>query len=163
MKEITTPTITTDPNNYNNDWINLPENINEKFGIIYLIRNNHPDSIKKFYIGCKQILKRVKLKPTKTRKRNKIVWKDNGLMTYWGSSRELLEDIEKYGKEYFTREVIEICNSKFHMKYAELDWQMKCEVLFDNRFYNAIISARLGKYPKDYVNVERNKDILNLK
>jgi len=102
------------------DWIGLPENISDYMGIIYLIRNNHPNSTKKYYIGIKQILKKTRLKANKTRKRDKIVWKDNGLEDYWGSSVKLLEDIEKYGKEYFTREVIELCNSKFHMKYGEI-------------------------------------------
>jgi hypothetical protein len=144
------------------DWINLPENISDYMGIIYLIRNNHPDITKKYYIGIKQILKRTILKKNKTRKRNKIVWKDNGLEDYWGSSVKLLEDIEKYGKEYFTREVIELCNSKFHMKYGEIEWQIKCKVLFDERFYNQIVNARLSKIPKNYVDIERNPDNLNL-
>lgn len=143
------------------EWIGMVDNISEYFGIVYIIKNNHPDSVKKYYIGCKQILKKVRLKPTKTRKRNKIVWKDNGLQQYWGSSKELLEDIKKYGKEYFTREIIEFCNSKFHMKFAELSWQMKCNVLFDNRFYNGIINVRLGKCPKDYKDIERIPNFLN--
>lgn len=144
------------------DWIGLPENITDYMGIVYLIRNNHPDSVKKYYIGIKQILKKTRLKANKSRKRDKIVWRDNDLQNYWGSSKQLLEDIQKYGINYFTREVVELCNSKFHMKYAELDWQIKCGVLFDEKFYNSIVNARLGKFPKDYVDIKRTPDMLNL-
>lgn len=145
------------------DWIGLPDNIEDYFGVVYLIRNNYPNCTKKYYIGIKQVLKKTRLKANKTRKKDKIVWKDNNLQEYWGSSKELLQDIEKYGIEYFTREVIELCNSKFHMKYAELDYQIKCKVLFDDKFYNGIVNARLGKFPKNYVDIERNLDNLNLK
>lgn len=132
------------------------------FGFVYLIRNNHPDSDKKFYIGKKQSLKKVKRKPLKGKKRNRIDWVDNGVEDYWGSSKQLLEDIEKYGKEHFTREVIEICDSKFHMTYAELLWQIKCNALLDERFYNGVLNCRLGVVPKSYVDIERDPATLNL-
>lgn len=142
-------------------WINLPEN-GEIFGIVYLIRNNHPESKKKYYIGKKQRLKRIKRKPLKGKKRNRIDYVDNDMDSYWGSSKELLSDMEKYGIEHFTREVIEVCHSKFHMSYAELLWQIKCNALLDDRFYNGVLNVRLGKVPKAYVDIERDPSILNL-
>lgn len=143
-------------------WINLPDNIEGIFGIVYIIKNKHPDSTKQFYIGAKQLLRKTRLKPTKTRKRNKIVWRDNGVEEYWGSSKELLDDIVKYGEDYFTKEVIELCGSKFHMKYAELVWQIKCKALFDPRFYNGILSVRLSKVPTNFKDVIRDINKLNL-
>ena len=141
------------------DWIGMPDNINDYFGVVYLIRNKID---KRYYIGIKQLLKKTRLKANKSRKRDKIVWKDNNLEGYWGSSTELLKDIEKHGKENFTREVIELCNSKFHLKLAEIEWQMKCKVLFSQKFYNQMLNCRLGVVPKNYVDIERNPDILNL-
>lgn len=145
----------------NKEWINLPKD-KEVFGIVYLIRNNHPESDKKYYIGKKQRLKKIKRKPLKGKKRNRIDWVDNDMDEYWGSSKELLQDIEKYGLEHFTREVIEVCDSKFHMSFAEMEWQVLCKVLFDDRFYNGVINARIGIVPKDYIDIVRNPDTLNL-
>jgi hypothetical protein len=73
----------------------------------------------------------------------------------------LLQDIEKYGIEYFTREVIQLCDSKFDMKYSELQFQLLSNSLLDNRFYNGIINIRLCS-PKNYVDKPRSIGMLNL-
>lgn len=146
------------------NWKNLPEDYSNIFGFVYIIKNNHPDSVKKYYIGCKQCHKRVKRKPLKGKTRNRIQYKDNEVEKYWGSSRELLQDIEKYGIEYFTKEVIQLCDSKFDMKYSELQYQLMTNSLLDEIFYNGIISVRL-RSPKNYIDKNkniRNIDILNL-
>ena len=145
-------------------WKNLPDDYSGIFGFCYLIKNNHPDAVngKRFYIGKKQCLKRVKRKPLKNKTRNRITYKDNDVEKYWGSSNELLQDIEKYGIEHFSREVIELCDSKFHMTWMELKWQMACNVLFDDRFYNQIINVRLSKSPKNYIDNPINLDMLDL-
>ncbi len=146
-------------------WIGLPEDYSNIFGFVYIIKNNHKDVIdtdsKRYYIGCKQCLMRVKKKPLKGKTRNRIQYKDNGVDAYWGSSKELLADIEKYGIENFTREVIELCDSKFHMKYAELNWQLMTNALLDNKFYNGIINIRLVG-PKNFVDKPRSLATLNL-
>ena len=148
-------------------WKNLPEDTSDYIGFVYLIRNNHPDVVndptkKRFYIGKKQLLKRVKRKPLKGKTRNRITFKDNDVDKYWGSSKELLSDIEKFGIEHFTREVIELCHSKFHMTYSELIWQIKCNALLDERYYNGILSCRIGVVPKGFVDIERDPATLNL-
>lgn len=134
-------------------WLNFPENPEDYVGFIYLIKNTVED---RYYIGKKQLLKKTRLKANKSRKRDKIVWKDNDVEKYWGSSKELLADIERFGKENFTRQVIEPCKSKFHMSYAELKWQLAFNVLLDPKSYNGIINVRLGRVPKDYVDIERD-------
>lgn len=145
-----------------NTWKNFPTDTEGVIGFVYLIRNNHPDSKKKYYIGQKKLLKKVKRKPLKGKTRNRISYVDNDVEKYWGSSKELLADIEKYGIEHFSREVIEVCNSKFHMTYSELIWQIKCNALMDQRYYNGILSCRISRIPKDYIDVDRNIDTLNL-
>ena len=151
-------------NGSQNDWEGLPPEEEREgiVGFVYIIKNNHPDSKKTYYIGKKQLLKRVKRKPLKNKKRNRISYIDNNVQEYWGSSKELLNDIEKYGIEHFSRKVIELCHSKFHMSFAELEWQMKMGVLFDERSYNSIINVRLGVVPKNYVDIKRDTDILGL-
>jgi Golgi nucleoside diphosphatase len=146
-------------------WIGLPDDYSDIFGFVYIIKNNHPDVIKekgkRYYIGCKQCLMRVKKKPLKGKTRNRIQFKDNGVNAYWGSSKELLADIEKYGIENFSREVIELCDSKFHMKYAELNWQLMTNALLDPLYYNGIINIRLIG-PKNFVDKPRSLDTLKL-
>ena len=61
-------------------WDGLPEDYGNIFGFVYIIKCNHPDVInkgKRYYIGCKQCKKRVKKKPLKGKKRNRIEYKDN--------------------------------------------------------------------------------------
>lgn len=134
-------------------WENLPDNTEGYTGFIYIIKNITEG---KYYIGKKQLLKKTRLKANKTRKKDKIVWKDNDVDKYWGSSKELLADIERLGKENFSRKVIELCKSKFHMSYAELKWQLAFDVLMDPKSYNGIINIRLGRVPKDYVDIPRD-------
>lgn len=136
-------------------WHNFPEDTTNYVGFIYMIVN-HADN--KYYIGKKQLLKKTRLKANKTRKRDKIVWKDNDVDKYWGSSKELLADIDRLGIENFSRIVIECCTSKFHMSYAELMWQLEYNVLLDSNAYNGIINVRLGKVPKGYVDIKRSRD-----
>ena len=143
-------------------WKNFPTDTEGVVGFVYLIRNNHPKSTRKYYIGKKQLLKRVKRKPLKGKTRNRISFVDNDVEKYWGSSKELLSDIEKYGIEHFSREVIEVCHSKFHMTMAEIDWQIKCKVLFDERYYNGVLNCRIGVVPKGYVDIDRNPATLGL-
>jgi DNA polymerase II large subunit len=143
------------------NWIGLPEDYSNIFGFVYIIKNNHKDAIKKYYIGCKQCQKRIKRKPLKGKTRNRIQYKDNDVEKYWGSSKELLQDIEKYGIENFTREVIQLCDSKFDMKYSELQFQLLSNSLLDERSYNGIINIRLCS-PKNYIDKPRSIDMLNL-
>ena len=146
-------------------WINFPENPEDYVGFVYLIENIHPDVLnedasnhpKRFYIGKKQLLRKVKMPANGSRKRPKTVWKDNGAEDYYGSSRGLLEAIERYGKEYFTRTVIECCTSKFHMSYAEICWQIECNALMDPSFYNGVLNCRISKAPKGFVDIERKR------
>jgi len=130
------------------NWIDLPEDTNKYHGFVYIINNNHPDSNKKYYIGCKKLLKRVKKKPLKGKKRARISYVDNNVDSYWGSSEELKSDIEQYGLDFFTKKVLHLCENQWEMKFLEMYEQMKANVLFDNSSYNGIINVRINKVPK---------------
>jgi hypothetical protein len=102
------------------------------------------------YIGkkqCKSILKRRPLKGKKN-KRHEVIETD--WRTYTSSSRELNEDIIKYGKNCFIFEIIELCESKFALAYCEAKIQFEEEVLLRNDYYNGIINLRVSK-PKIYM------------
>ena len=86
-----------------------------KFGFVYLITNLKNG---KGYIGCKQYLMYRKMKETESN------WK-----TYMGSSKWLLKDIEKMGKEHFKFEIIAEYKNRRSLRYYELYYQMKFNVL----------------------------------
>jgi hypothetical protein len=129
-------------------WTDLPEDTSKYHGFVYIINNNHPDSEKKYYIGCKKLLKRVKKKPLKGKKRARISYVDNNVDSYWGSSEELKADMEKYGIDFFTKKVLHLCENQWEMKFLEMYEQMKANVLFDTSSYNGIINVRINKVPK---------------
>lgn len=115
-------------------------------GYIYLITNNLSG---KFYVGKKSFVFRKKTKISKkarkgTRKRVNISYVDSGWKEYWGSSKELLEDIEKLGKENFTREILMFCENKSQLNYWETHFQFSKEVLLQDT-YNKWISVKVYK------------------
>lgn len=125
------------------------EFIPNAFGFIYTITNNAINP-SKHYIGKKQCLSRIKRKPLKGKTRNRIDHKESDWKTYTGSSKELNEDIEKYGKENFEFVILEWCGSKFELGYKEIKLQILKDVLLNENYYNGIINCRLGKPPKNF-------------
>ena len=119
------------------------------FGFIYEITNNALPEPKK-YIGKKQCVSKIRRKPLKGKKRARLGQKESDWKTYTGSSKELNEDIKKYGKENFTFVILEWCSSKFELGYKEIKLQLHHDVLLKECFYNGIINCRLGKIPKNF-------------
>lgn len=109
-------------------------------GFTYLITNNI-NGMK--YFGKKLAHRKITKKPLKgrTQKRHSIVESD--WKTYWGSSDALLADIEKMGRENFTREILEFHETRGNLSYAELKLQMENDVLFRGDYYNNIIQVRI--------------------
>ena len=121
----------------------LPEDC---VGFVYLITNTVSG---RMYIGkklakfSKTKYKTVKLKNGK-KKRKKIRSKiESDWQTYYGSSKELLKDIELLGKANFKREILHYCESKAHTSYIELKEQIDRQVLESNNYYNNIIQVRI--------------------
>jgi len=120
------------------------------FGFIYYIENLLTG---KYYIGKKQCNRRVKKKPLKGKTRNRISSKESDWKSYTSSSKELNEDIIKFGKESFMFKIIKVCGSKWELAYEEIKEQIKRDVLKDNNCYNGIINVRIGRPPKDLINL----------
>ena len=115
-------------------------------GFVYLITNRLTG---RMYIGKKlakfkkTTYRTVKLKNGK-KKRKKIRGStDSDWQTYYGSSPELLKDIEKLGKENFTREILFYCKSKAECSYIEAREQFSRRVLESNDYYNGHIQVRV--------------------
>jgi len=132
---------------YENPWtydgkIFESEDINEYYGFIYRITNtvNGHDYVGRKYF--KTIKKRPPLKGKKNKRRETVEtdWKE-----YWGSSPRLQADIDRLGKDKFTREIIHLCESRGETNYLEAYYQFKEDVLLRENNYNGIIQIRLGK------------------
>jgi hypothetical protein len=141
------------------NWMNEPDNIEDYFGFIYCI-TNLKDGRK--YIGRKHFWTTEKKKPTKflmkdgkfvkdkkgkrilnTRTTKKHIKIETDWKEYWGSCNELLEDVEKLGKENFNREIIYLCKTKWDCAYHEARIQFEHEVLLKKEYYNGIINLRI--------------------
>ena len=111
------------------------------YGFVYRITNlnNGYD-----YIGRKYFKTKRKLKPLIGRKNKRHKIKDTDWQEYWGSSKRLLEDIEKHGKENFRREIIFLCNTRGQTKYMEDKIQFEEDVLLKENNYNGIIAIKIG-------------------
>tara|TARA_Y100000310_G_scaffold45356_1_gene42271 strand:- start:220 stop:951 length:732 start_codon:yes stop_codon:yes gene_type:complete len=109
----------------------------EKFGFVYIITNTKTT---KAYVGCKQYFSMGK-------KKRKHKWE-----IYTGSSKYLNEDIEKIGKKHFTFEVIAEYKNKRSLRYYEMYYQVKWNVLTatlkdsdEQAFYNGYVGGKF--YP----------------
>lgn len=121
----------------------LPEDC---VGFVYLISCNTSGRL---YIGkklakfSKTTYKTIKLK-NGTKKKKKIRSKiESDWQDYYGSNLELNKDVELYGKENFTREILHYCKSKAECTYIEARTQFERKVLESDEYYNGQISCRI--------------------
>ena len=146
---------------YENPWKYRGEDfdgtgIGDYYGFVYCITNR--ESGKK-YIGRKYFYSKRKPRGGRRRVTIESDWKK-----YYGSSEELKSDIKKYGKEFFSREILSLHHTKGTCNFEETKQlflnNVLSEALDDGSpaYYNSNI---LGRYMrKDYGNfggnLERN-------
>ena len=115
-------------------------------GFVYIITNLKTN---RKYVGKKLskfskttyktvVLKNGKKKKKKIRSKIDSDWKD-----YYGSSKELNEDVEKLGTENFKREILFFCKSKAECSYVESREQFSRKVLESDDYYNNNIMCRI--------------------
>ena len=112
----------------------------DNYGFVYLITNN-TDGRK--YIGKKFFWSLKRKQVNKVRKRYKVEsdWRD-----YWSSSDELKADIDRLGKENFTREIIHLCKTKGVTNYLEAKEQFLNNVLENKEeWYNSWIMVKVSR------------------
>jgi hypothetical protein len=112
----------------------------EYYGFVYIITNK-TDGRK--YIGKKFFWATKRRQVNKVRKRYKA---ESDWKTYWSSSDELQRDVERLGKENFTREIIHLCKNKGTTNYLEAKEQFTRSVL-ENKdlWYNTWISVKVNR------------------
>ena len=115
-------------------------------GFVYVITNKQTG---RMYIGKKlakfkrTTYRTVKLKNGK-KKRKKIRGAvDSDWQTYYGSSPELLRDVEQLGTENFLREILYYCRSRAECSYVEAREQFSRRVLESDDYYNGHIQVRV--------------------
>ena len=142
---------------YENPWIYLERTFNsddvgDYFGFVYLITNK---SNQRQYIGRKYFWS-FRTPPGKKRK----VKQESDWKKYYGSCPELKDDVKKYGKEIFSREILSLHGTKGTCNFEETKQlflnNVLSEALDDGSpaYYNSNI---LGRYMrKDYGNFRIN-------
>ncbi len=142
---------------YNNVIINSIEDLPKNtYGFIYKVINSNG----KFYIGKKSLYHNTKKKLTKKelleqtgpgrKATTKIIQKESDWKSYYGSAKELKEDLLTLGSDNFTREILKVCYTKKELTYWEIAYQCKEDVLLSNTYNDNI----LGKFfRKDLINL----------
>lgn len=116
----------------------------DAFGFIYLITNLKTDQK---YVGKKQFWSN-RTKKVVGKKNRKHFKKESDWRNYWGSSEEFTSVVAAEGKENFRRDIIKICETKGQQTYAEIEYQIKNDVLTRKlpnglfEYYNLNILAR---------------------
>ena len=134
-------------------WHPLSDRPDDAFGFIYYIENLQTG---RRYIGRKQLVSvSRKLKPGATRRT--VTYKESDWRTYLSSCRELLGDIELYGKDSFTFVIYRWCIGPGDLTYSEVEEQWECKVLSRDElpngervWYNGNIGAVKFLKPKSY-------------
>lgn len=98
------------------------------------------------YIGQKRLSKARTRKPLKGKKRKRRDRVKSDWETYFGSCKELLDEVAELGAVNFRREVLFFCYSKAEMNYVELREQILHEALiYPDKFYNSYIGTRIHR------------------
>lgn len=125
----------------------LPKGTHDHF--IYMIINKTNG---RRYIGKKILFNKTKKKISKkvisekkTRKRVEIITKESNWKTYYGSSKELLDDLSILGEDKFERHILELVEGKKKASYRELVHLIKNNVLGNELYYNSNILGRFFK------------------
>ena len=117
------------------------------FGFTYLITDKKNNKI---YVGKKQFTHKTKKKLSKKAKQlpenkgKRILkgTKNSGWLNYYGSSKELNEQVKLLGEDNFKREILEFAISKSDLTLKEIESQVKYNVLRVNS-YNLWIGGRV--------------------
>ena len=122
------------------------DDIDSFFGFVYRITNIQTG---KQYIGRKYFTSSRKPRGGKRKVTTESDWK-----CYYGSSKELKQDVKELGRSVFRREIISLHRTKGWVNYEETRQLFLNNVLSeDENYYNSNILGRYMK--KNYYNEQR--------
>ena len=112
----------------------------EVVGFVYEITNTTNG---RKYIGKKLARFKRSRPPLKGRKNKRRYKVDSDWQDYYGSSDDLTIDVNKLGKDKFTREILFFCYSKAELSYIEARDQFAHKVFESNDYYKGHIRVRV--------------------
>lgn len=110
-------------------------------GFVYMITEKQTG---KKYIGKKLFWKTVKRPPLKGKTRKRTIREQSDWKSYFGSSRQVQENVDKNGHSAYHREILKLCKTKGDCSYWEAKLQFDYDVLRNPQFYNEIINCRIN-------------------
>lgn len=115
------------------------ENLKGYTGFVYEITNNISG---KKYIGQKMFSrsKTSQVNGRKVKSRVESTWK-----MYYGSNKELNEDVKNLGRDNFSRRILYLCKSKTDMNYLESLEILRQGALLGDTHYNMWVSIKVSK------------------
>lgn len=111
----------------------------DAFGFVYKITNTKD---KREYFG-KKLLTKAGYKQVKGKR--KKIRKESDWKTYFGSSKELLADVEKLGEKHFKREILRFCKSRGECNYFESKYILAYDAIIDDKYYNDWLSVKVSR------------------
>lgn len=115
------------------------EEIGDAFGYIYCITNLKNG---RKYIG-KKFFSKAGYK-TVNGKRKKVR-KNSDWLTYYGSNKELQEEVKNIGEDKFKREIIHLCYSRSECSYRETYEIFSKGALLSEDYYNSWVTCKIHK------------------
>ena len=130
---------------YENPWVFegrtfLSEDINDMYGFVYRITNIQSG---KQYIGRKYFWQFRTPRGKKRKVKSESDWKK-----YYGSSKELLEQIKIKEKNNYKRQILSLHTTKGDVNYEEVKQLFLNNVLEDSSYYNDNINGKWYKKPE---------------
>lgn len=111
----------------------------EYIGFVYMITEK---STNKKYVGKKLFWKPKYTKPRGAKRRIKTMvpsdWHE-----YFGSSKQLQENVAENGGDKYHREILYLCKTKGAMSYLEMKEQIDRNVLFSADYFNEFIGGKI--------------------
>jgi len=121
----------------------------EHYGFVYIITHTLTG---KQYIG-KKLFWHKKTKTLKGKKKRYLAESD--WKTYYGSSKELNEEIKNSSIDHYKRDILHLCKSKSECSYYEAKEQFDRDVLLKpEMYYNDWISVKVTR--KHLINESRS-------
>lgn len=115
------------------------EDIGDHFGFVYMI--THIPSGRR-YIG-KKFFTKAKTRQVKGKKRRSRVSSD--WVNYWGSNKELQEEVNQNGTEKYIREILHLCKTRSECAYWETFEIFNRHALLNEGYYNQWVSCKIRK------------------
>ena len=127
------------------------DDMSDHFGFVYMI--THVKTGRK-YIG-KKFFSKAGYKQVKGKR--KKIRKNSDWLTYWGSNKELQEEVKVNGESEYSREILHLCKSRSECSYWETFEIFSRHALLSDGYYNSWVTCKIRKDHLIKVNTDTYK------